>query len=644
MGALPIGIAQMISAFRRYLESWVVRGFFLIMVAAFILWGVGDVVRLIGTDTWVAKVGGETIELPQVQQAYQEQMAELTRRLPPGTEATAEMRRAVASAALQGLITQVAIAQEERALGVVVPDAAVRQAVFAVPAFRGPSGQFDRATFEAVLRNNNLTEARFLEMVRGNLAQQQLLGSMVAGAAPPAELVKQVFTYQFERRSAELVELPFNAVPTPATPDAAVLRRWYDNHPDFYSTPEYRRIKAAVLSPETLAKDIPITEADLRKAYDARKAQYVKPERRSVQVVQAPDQAKAEALTAQWRAGADWTAMQKAAQAAGGSAVELDDSVESGLPGATLGQTAFAAAPGAVSAPFLGLGGWQAIKVTKVTPGSTQDFDQVKAALRSQLLNEKAADLIYDRANKADNILASGAGLDELPSDLGMVGVSGTLDAAGDTLDGKPAPIPGGEAVREALIAAAFKAHKGDPVQLIEVPLQGGGSAYYALSVLDVIPPAVKPYDAVKDQVLADWMHDAVRHHQEEAAAKLLQEVKQDQTLAAAAASAGDAVHRTPLSGRAEAVSGMPEQLLRPLFGLKPAEPTMVETPDGFLVAVPAEIVAPDPAHDPADYDQVRAVLARAIGTDVGEIFTQALRDRAQPRINQQNLDSISGQ
>lgn len=634
----------MISTLRRYLDSWVARGFFLIMVAAFIVWGVGDVVRVIGTDTWVAKVGGETIELPQAQQAYQEQLSALTRRLPPGADTTAEMRKAVAEAAVQELVTQVAVGQEQRALGVVAPDAAVRQSVYAMPAFRGSSGQFDRATFEAVLRNNNLTEARFLEMVRGNLAQQQLLGSVVVGIAPPTELVNQVFAYQFERRSADVVALPFDALPTPAPPDAAVLKRWYDNHPDFYSTPEYRKIKAAVLSPETLAKDIPITEADLRKTYDARKAQYVKPERRSVQVVQAPDQAKAAALAAQWQGGADWAAMQKAAQAAGGSAVELDDSTENGLPGATLGKTAFAALSGTISAPFQGLGGWQVIRVTKVSPGSTQSFDQVKAALRTQVLNEKAADLIYERANKADNILGSGAGLDELPSDLGMAGVSGTLDAAGNTLDGKPAPIPGGDAVRQAVIAAAFKAHKGDPPQLTEVPLPGGGSAYYALTVEDVIPPAVKPYDAVKDQVLADWTHNAVRHQQEEAAAKLLQAVKQGQTLAAAAKAAGDAVRRTPLSGRATAVSGMPDQLLQPLFALKAGEPTMVETPDSFLVAVPAEIATPDPAKDPADYEQVRAVLARAMATDAAGIFTQALRDRAQPRINQQNLDSISGQ
>ena len=567
----------MISLFRRYLETWVARAFFLLMVVAFVIWGVGDVVRLVGTDTWVAKVGGETIEVPQAQQAFQREMGDLTRRLPAGTDVTAEMRREVASAAVQGLIAQAAVAQEERWLGIVVPDVALRQAVFAIPQFHGPSGQFDRATFEATLRNNNLTEPGFLEMVRGNLAEQQLMASIAAGAAPPAVLVDQVFAYQFEKRSADIVELPFSAAAAPPAPSEAVLQRWYDNHPDLYSSPEYRRIKAVVLSPETLAKEIPITDAELRAAYDARKAQYVKPERRSVQVIQAPDQTKAQALTAQWRGGADWAAMQAAATAAGGSAIALDNVLESGLPTPELGRAVFAAVPDVVSDPAQGLAGWQILKVTNVSPGSSQSFDQAKDELRQQVLADKAADVIYDRANKVDNILASGSGLDEMPSDLGLVGVSGTMDAEGNTMDGKPAPIPGGDAVRQALIAAAFQAHKGDPPRLTEVPLKPRGSAYYALTVETVIPPAPKPFAQVKDTVIADWTHDAERHTQNVAATALLTAVKGGQTLAAAAAAAGLTVTRTPLSGREQAASGMPPELLRTLFDLKPGEPTMVE-------------------------------------------------------------------
>ena len=36
-----------------------------------------------------------------------------------------------------------------------------------------------------------------------------------------------------------------------------------------------------------------------------------------------------------------------------------------------------------------------------------RSFDEVKGELRDRVIAEKAADLIYDRANKLDNLLAS---------------------------------------------------------------------------------------------------------------------------------------------------------------------------------------------------------------------------------------------
>jgi hypothetical protein len=67
----------------------------------------------------------------------------------------------------------------------------------------------------------------------------------------------------------------------------------------------------------------------------------------------------------------------------------------------------------------------------------------------------------------------------------------------------------------------------------------------------------------------------------------------------------------------------------------------MVETIDGFVVAQLVEIQEPDPAADAAGYDRAKAAVARSIGGDVGELLAQALRQQANPRINQQNFDSI---
>jgi peptidyl-prolyl cis-trans isomerase D len=208
----------MITVFRRLLETWVARGFFLIMVLAFVSWGVGDVIRLIGTSTWVAKVGGQTIEGMQLQEAYQRDMAQVTRNLPSGQEPTQDMRNGVARDTLQRLITQAALSQELQRLHVVSPDPAVRQTVLSMLTFRGPNGQFDRQTFEAVLRNNGLNEPRFLDMARGELAQRQLLGAVSAGAATPETLLRPLYQGQFEKRSADMVEFPLAAAPRPHRP------------------------------------------------------------------------------------------------------------------------------------------------------------------------------------------------------------------------------------------------------------------------------------------------------------------------------------------------------------------------------------------------------------------------------------------
>ena len=176
--------------------------------------------------------------------------------------------------------------------------------------------------------------------------------------------------------------------------------------------------------------------------------------------------------------------MQAAAKADGAAAIAQDDATEVQFPDPDLAKAVFSTPAETVSEPVKGQLGWFVVKVTKIAGGATTTFDQAKDALRARILASKAADLIYDRANKLDQLLGNGTSLDNLPSDLGLIGVTGTLDAKGNTPAGGPAPIPGSAELKAAIIAAAFKARPGDQPQLTEVPTPStGGSAYYALTV-----------------------------------------------------------------------------------------------------------------------------------------------------------------
>ena len=638
----------MLSAFRSTLNTWPVRMFFLLLVAAFAVWGVGDMVRVwFAGDNYAAKVAGYRIEFPQLQQAYQREMAQLSRSLGGRSEPTPAMRQLAANQAIQQLVTQTAIGAEAARMHIQVTDDALRQVIYSMPAFRGPGGQFDRNTFLAVLQRNSMDEPRFLDMMRSDMADKQLLSAVRSGAMPPAVLADDVFRFREEKRIADSVELAFAAAPAPAQPTDAQLQRYWQNHPDAYSTPEYRRIKAVILSPETLAKYMTVTDEDLRAAYEQHKAEFQIPEKRSVEVVVSQDEAKARALAEQWQKGADWAAIEQAAKADGASAVQLDDTTEQQLPVPALAKAVFGAEPDKVSGPVQTDLGWYVLKVTKVTSATDRSFDQAKEELQRQVAEQKAADVIYDRANKVEDALAGGSKLADLSGDLGLAAVTGTLDAKGDTPQGPPAPIPGPPELKSALVAAAFQAKPGDLPHLAEVPpgaeaAQQQVSSYYALEVESITAPAVKPLDQVKDQVEQDWKKDAVRREQEEAAAKILAAVKGGQSLEDAALKAGVPVRRLPATGRNGRVEGVPQQLVGPLFSLKKGEPTMVETPSGFVVAVLTDIQQPDPKADSAAYASVAERLRKSLGDDLENVFIEAVRARDNPRINRQMIESLA--
>jgi len=627
----------MIGAFRSFLNTWAARAFFVVLVGVFVLWGVADVIRNIGHSDAVATVGDRKIEAPEFQEAFRTQMNQLVRMLGGRTEPTPAQRRAVAQQTLERLVVQAAIADEVNRLGIAVPDAALRQAVFEMPAFRGPGGSFDRNQFEAVLRNNNFTEGRFLEVMRADLASRQLLETVQAGVAAPEELVRQAYAFQRETRIADVVELPFSAAPESPAPSDDELRRTYENDPDRYRTPEYRRIKAVILAPDLLARDIPVSDDDIRAYYDAHKAEYVTPEKRSAQVLVTPDPAVAEKLADQWKSGADWATMQKAAADAGASAVALDDSVRTEFPATELADAVFAATPDTVVGPIKSALGNQVLEVTKVTPGTNGSLDQLKDEIHAKVARDKAIDLVYTRANKLEDALSAGNGLDDMPGDLGLAGVAGTLDAKGTTPQGQPAPIPGTPALRQAIIDAAFAATKGEAPRMQEGPDQ----SYYAVAVEDITPPALEPFEEVQDQVREEWEQDQRRHAQEKVAAKLLS-AAQTGSLDDAATVAGLRTEKTPPVARGTPTQGVAPQLSQVLFGLKQGEATMVETPEGFLVAKLDSITDPDPSSDPAGAAALRDELNRSLTQDVAIVFGTALRDREHPTVNRTLLDSFS--
>ncbi len=344
----------MLAALRRFAATWPAKVLFVVLVGSFGLWGVAGMLggSLGGGDpTAVATVGRERIDPQELQDTSRRMLSQMLRQTGSTAAPTPEMRRGVAEQALQQLVIQAGFAAAVAKLGVQVPDDALRQATFDTRAFQGPGGQFDRATFNSVLRNNNYTEARYLKLLRTDLAQRQLVGAVRAGGYSPDLVDRLVFSFQGETRTADLVSLPFAGAAEPPAPTDEQLERHYDDNANDYRAPEYRRIKAVILSPEGVAKDITIGDADARTYYDLHKSDFGTAETRSVQVVVAQTEAAAKTLASAWLTGADWDAIQKQAAASNASALALDDTTQAAFPSPELAGPVFAAPANAVTGP-----------------------------------------------------------------------------------------------------------------------------------------------------------------------------------------------------------------------------------------------------------------------------------------------------
>ncbi len=608
---------------------------------SFAVWGIEDMIRDFGRDRAVARVGGEPIELEEAQLAVRREIQRIARQLGPSFEADEAVRRAVAGQALESLIADRALRAEARRESVAVPEDAVRDFVWSIPSLHGPDGHFSRAAFDGFLRQNGLTEGEFLRLVRSDLARQQLVGAVRAGAAGPDALSRPLYAFEAERRVADIVRLPIAGAPDPEPPTEAQLRRYHENNPDRFSAPEYREATVAVLTAETLANEVQVGDADLAAAYEARHDQFVTPERRSLRQAILPTEEAARAIAEAWRGGADWEAIEARAREAGGQAVALPEPVDrAGLPVPALADAAFAAPEGGITDPVQSPFGWHVMQVEKIEPGHTRTLDQVRDELRREVALEKAADLAYSRANRIEDALAGGASLAEAGPRFGMAVATVRTDASGRTPEGEAVTLPIRDSAREELLRQIFAARQGDAPRLQEV--QDG---FVAVEVKSVTPAALRPFETVEEQVRRAWTTEARKRGQEERAAALLAAVRGGKSLAEAAreaglAGAGDRIG--PVPRQPGPSNPAPPELLAPLFELKPNEATMVETRDGFVVAQLAEVAAANPDSDPLALGRVREQVEQGMAQDLEQQYLVALRNRADVRINSALLEQVA--
>src|SRR5579863_789048 len=431
---------SMLQAIRSKADSLIVKILFALLIVSFCGWGVYDVLLRATPDISVATVGDLKIGPDELNRSVQNRINQLRQVFGGGFDLEQAKQLGIVDQQLDQLINADLIGLEVGRLKLAASDDAARAQILDNPAFKGPNGQFDPQRYRLLLAQNGYTEQQYEAGLRSDIVRGDLIQAVAAGAAAPKPLVDALYRNQAEKRVAETVFLPFALVTDIGQPSDADLQQFHDQHEDLFRAPELRSFTIAVMSVDDMAKTIDVSDADLKDEYERRKSEFELPERRHIEQVIAPDQATAEQVENALKSGKTLAAAAEAAKLP--APQDLGTIAKKDLD-ASVADATFALPQDGVTTPIKSAFGFNILHVLAIEPPRTQSFDDVKAALRTDLQRNDASDALDRLGKRVEDKLAGGASVETVASDLGLklVKVNDT-DHTGHTVDGGTAAIP----------------------------------------------------------------------------------------------------------------------------------------------------------------------------------------------------------
>lgn len=608
----------MLTSIRKHARSWVFKALFALLIAAFAVWGIGDVFRGAKTARPILKIG-KNFEYTQadfdrelklsLQRLSQIQGVQVT---PAMFAAFGGAERLVDQAESKGLLQ----AYGEK-LGIDVPQSAAIQMIESDPDFANQTGQFDRARFEYVLRQLGQSEAQYVETIRGQLRANQILVALMGALHAPEPLVRAVYLYTQEQRTAELLTISTASITDAGTPDEAALKKWHEDHADNYKAPEYRAAILVQMTPSDFIQDIAVSDEEIQQEYDSRKDEFSTPEIRDVEQVVVQDQAVADRILAALKGGKKFAEAVK--EATGGDPVALGQITKDKLP-ADIADKVFALAADGVSEALKSPFGFHVVHVQSIIPGTTKTLAEVKGEIRNTLALGRAADAMESVREQLQDELAGGATLQEAATKLQLrLQTLPVIDATGKDPAGTDLGIAADA------VGLIFSTEQGDPGEITAL----NDGSYAVAQVTGVTAPALKPLDQVKDQVSADWIAGKQAEMAQAKAKAIVDKLKSAGDLGAEATALGATlkVSKPFFRGEGDPENGVDAALAQSLFKLKLGELVIGDGPDGPIVARVTGITPASPETHADEVKQLSERVAQSLAGDVQQQFYEALKN-----------------
>jgi peptidyl-prolyl cis-trans isomerase D len=612
----------------------VIMGF---LVISFAIWGIGDIFRGFGQNSAIT-VAGTEISLEQFREYYTDQLRQLSRRA--GRAITPDQVRALGldRQIIGRLVAETTLDHQAKAMGLGISNAEIAERITSDPNFRGPSGQFDRARFEELIREAGYSEGRFVETQRKVILRRQIAQSFAGELHIPLAAMTAINQFRNEKRSIEYLALGAAQAGDIPAPTSAELDAYYQEHKVLFRAPEYRKVTLLALSPAALAKPNAVSDADGKNYYEQHKSAFGKPEKREIKQIVFPNAEAAKAAREQIDKGKSFADLVKD-RGLKASDTDLGMVTKSAIIDAAIADAAFALKSGAVSQPIKGAFGTVLVTTGKIEPGAQKSYAEVAPQIKKQIAESRAKTQIDDLRDKIEDERAAGSTLAEAGAKLGLKArVIDAVDRSGRGPDGKPIPeLP----QQPNLVASAFASDVGVDNDALQLP--DGGVLYY--DVTGVTPSRERTLDEVKGKVEQQWRDDEIAKRLKAKTDEMVGKLKSGGTLAQLATDAGLQVQKQADLQRGKPAGFLPAKLVEAVFSTPkdvPAVSDGKQATERYVFRV-TDVVDPKLDAASAEGKAIATSLANSYSDDITGGYIARLESEFGVDINTSLVNQVIG-
>jgi len=646
--------------FIRNHQRWMQLILLLLILPSFAFFGVQGYSSFMSNEPELASVDGKGITLGEFNNARRAQLEQYRNMLGAQFDAAAFDTPAFREQLLNTLIDQRAIAIAATTGAYSVSDETLRRSIAAIPAVQ-QDGQFSPERYKQALAAQGMTTAAFEQGLRRDLTLAQVLQPIGSTARVPAEIGQKIFALITEQRTVARKLFSLESYAKDVSVSDTDVKAWYDANQARLMVAENVDIDYVVLNEDAASKDLKISEADIESFYKQNEARYGQPERRRVShiLLEVAASADASAKAAVQQKAAD-LAKRAAANPKDFAALAKEFSQDSGSAsqGGDLGwvsknmlvpqveEALFKLKKDEISSVVESPFGLHVLYVTDTQPPSIKPLTEVKEDITVEIRKQLAAERFAAMAGKLTNLIYDQR--DSLKPIADALGIE-IKKATGLTREGL---LPAAQRNNGAMPTEAEQTWLGNPkvrqtafsTEVLKDKLNSGAielatDTILALRVTAVHAAKVPPLEQVAAQIRTTLTNERALAAATDAG------VKQLDLLKAATTSEPKDFDSVQVVTRQSAQSLSREQLEAVMSASATPLPRFlgVAGPEGYAVLWLSKI-EPGAAPEAAQVTQLQAQLSQAWGAAEEQAALKLLRESYKVKLMPDAKKLISGE